>query len=108
MSAPRRLHARATQPRHAAARLPRSAQRTVALLAVGVVALSAIAVAAMQSLTDMLGNDVPRVPDAFAGLDASSRPPTAGGLTFLLVGTDTRSDTPTTGAAVNASTASRS
>ncbi len=100
LSARRRLHPRAVRPRHAAARPACSVRRALAVLAVGVVTLFASAVAAVQTLTEMLGGDVPRIPGAFTGLDGTSRPPPAGGLTFLLVGIDTRSDDP---AASNAS-----
>jgi LCP family protein required for cell wall assembly len=48
-------------------------------------------------LTERLGNNLSRVPGAFGGLDASSRPPAGAALTFLLVGTDSRSPVPTTG-----------
>ncbi|MBN9737937.1 MULTISPECIES: LCP family protein [unclassified Pseudonocardia] len=48
-------------------------------------------------LVSSVGNDVPRIPGAFQGLDAGDRPATFGGTTFLLVGTDSRSDAPTTG-----------
>jgi LCP family protein required for cell wall assembly len=40
---------------------------------------------------------VTRLPDAFHGLDAGPRPPVNDAVTFLLVGTDSRSDQPTTG-----------
>jgi LCP family protein required for cell wall assembly len=49
-------------------------------------------------LSQHLGNNVDRVPNVFAPLDAAARPPATAALTFLLVGTDTRSDSPTTGA----------
>ena len=51
------------------------------------------------AVSENLGNNVTRVPDAFVGLDEAARPVATNSLTFLLVGTDTRSDTPTTGAA---------
>jgi LCP family protein required for cell wall assembly len=48
-------------------------------------------------LLEELGDGVARVPDVFTPLDAVARPPENAALTFLLVGTDTRSDSPTTG-----------
>lgn len=45
----------------------------------------------------VLGVLLVAVPGAFAGLDETLRPPASEALTFLLVGTDTRSDVPTTG-----------
>ncbi len=52
-------------------------------------------------LAEQIGNQVNRVPDVFAPLEGASRPPATNGLTFLLVGTDTRSDEPTTGTEAN-------
>jgi LCP family protein required for cell wall assembly len=49
-------------------------------------------------LSEHLGNNVDRVPNVFAPLDNATRPPATDAMTFLLVGTDTRSDSPTTGA----------
>jgi len=48
-------------------------------------------------VAEQIGNQVNRVPDVFAPLEDAARPPLTGALTFLLVGTDTRSDAPTTG-----------
>lgn len=107
MSAQRRPHRRAVRPRHATARPARSVRRTLAVLAVGVVTLFASAVAVVQTVTETLGGDVPRVPDAFAGLDGPSRPPAVGGLTFLLVGIDTRSDDPAARSNASAADGSR-
>ena len=45
----------------------------------GVVALFGISVAFVLTLTEKLGDNVPRVPDAFKGLDAAARPPAASG-----------------------------
>lgn len=61
--------------------------------------LFVVCTAVVMTLTEKLGNDIVRVPGAFGGLDGSTRPPPAEGLTFLLIGTDTRSDVPTTGSA---------
>jgi LCP family protein required for cell wall assembly len=80
----------------------------LAVLAVCAVALSAVAVATVQTLVDRLGGNVPRVPDAFSGLDPSTRPVAAGGLTFLLVGVDTRTDDPAAGTDASAPDGSRS
>lgn len=55
-------------------------------------------------LVSSVGNDVPRIPDAFRGLDAGSRPAGFGSTTFLLVGTDSRAEGPTTGAAADPGT----
>lgn len=54
------------------------------------------------TLNRYAGN-VDRVPDVFTGLDDSSRPPPnplVKATTYLLIGTDTRSESPTTGAAI--------
>ena len=48
-------------------------------------------------VAEQIGNQVNRVPDVFTPLEDAARPPLTGALTFLLVGTDTRSDAPTTG-----------
>ncbi len=49
-------------------------------------------------LSEHLGNNVDRLPNVFGPLDGAARPPATDALTFLLVGTDTRSAGPTTGA----------
>ena len=49
------------------------------------------------ALTESLGNNVSRVPDAFAGVQDAPRPAVTAGTTFLLVGTDSRATGPTTG-----------
>ena len=61
----------------------------VLLLGVGVV--SALV------LTERLGNNVTRVHNAFGALDEAARPAPTGALTFLLVGTDSRSEVPAPG-----------
>src|SRR5690349_4081659 len=43
-------------------------------------------------LSERIGNNVTRVHDAFGALDESTRPAPTGALTFLLVGTDSRSE----------------
>lgn len=68
------------------------------LLAVSAVLLAVVA-GALAHLTSSVGNEITRIPDAFRGLDGGSRPVAFGGTTFLLVGTDSRSAEPTTGAA---------
>jgi LCP family protein required for cell wall assembly len=62
-----------------------------------VLLLIAASAGAVFYLTESLGANVARVPDAFAGLDAAIRPAESDALTFLLVGTDSRSAEPTTG-----------
>jgi LCP family protein required for cell wall assembly len=63
----------------------------VALLLIGATA------GALFAVTESLGNNVARVPDVFRDLDSTARPADSPALTFLLVGSDTRADTPTTG-----------
>ncbi|MEJ8278293.1 LCP family protein [Pseudonocardia spirodelae] len=78
-------------------RRPRRGRRVlVALLAVVLVLLLGAA-GVVAWLASSIGGDIGRIPDAFRGLDASARPAGFGGTTFLLVGTDTRADEPTTG-----------
>ena len=52
-------------------------------------------------VSERLGNNVARVHDAFGALDESTRPPPTGALTFLLFGTDSRSETTPAGVTVN-------
>ena len=101
MPAPRLQESQPTRRRHAAARPVSTLQRTLLTLAVSAVVLFGLTVAGIMTLTEKLGDNIARVPDAFRGLDGSTRPPAADGLTFLLVGTDTRSEAPTTGTAAN-------
>jgi LCP family protein required for cell wall assembly len=91
--------------RHAAARRP-TTRPTLVVVAVAAVLLLSLAGALVVTLTERLGNDVTRVPDAFKGLEAAGRPAAGDGLTFLLVGTDTRSDVPTTGTGADATAVS--
>src|SRR4051794_9470539 len=42
--------------------------------------------------SERLGDNVPRVQNAFEGLDEAERPAPTGALTFLLVGTDSRTE----------------
>lgn len=97
MSALRAQHPRVARRRHAARQSLRPTRRTLIALAIGVVALFGLTTAFVLMMTEQLGDKVPRVPDAFRGLNGAARPPAAGGVTFLLVGTDTRSEVPTTG-----------
>ena len=76
----------------------RRGRRILIGLAVMVLLLLGAAGGTMFVLTERLGNNVTRVPDAFHGLDAEARPPVNDAVTFLLVGTDSRSEEPTTGA----------
>ncbi len=70
-----------------------------ALLGLGAVSLLLIGVTgvALYALSEQLGNNVGRVPDVFGPLADANRPAATPALTFLLVGTDSRSDAPTTG-----------
>jgi len=95
-----------TRRRHAADRPSCRVRRTLVVVAVIVLVLFGLAVAGIMTLTEKLGDNIARVPDAFNGLDGSTRPPATEGLTFLLVGTDTRSDVPTTGTSGDESAAS--
>ena len=76
---------------------PRRARRAVLVLGLVVLLLVALVAAAVLVVSEQLGGNVERVPGAFAGLDEQTRPSASEALTFLLVGTDTRSDAPTTG-----------
>jgi anionic cell wall polymer biosynthesis LytR-Cps2A-Psr (LCP) family protein len=68
----------------------------VLLLAVAIVALAVAGT--LFAVSERLGDDVIRVPDPFAALDPATRPAPTAAMTFLLVGTDSRSAEPTTGA----------
>jgi hypothetical protein len=73
-------------------------RRPLVVLALAV-AIVAIAVAGtLFAVSERLGDDVVRVPDPFAALDPATRPVPTAAMTFLLVGTDSRSAEPTTGA----------
>src|SRR6185437_8571646 len=62
------------------------------------VAIVALAVAGtLFAVSERLGDAVARVPDPFAALDPAIRPAPTAAMTFLLVGTDSRSVEPTTG-----------
>ena len=100
-----RLRGRPARRRHAARRSTTQSRQTLIVLCVGLLLLCGTVVALVFTLTEQLGSNVPRVPDAFRGLDESTRPAADDGLTFLLVGTDTRSDVPTTGTAAEVAAA---
>ncbi|MFP5072084.1 LCP family protein [Pseudonocardia nantongensis] len=80
----------------------RRGRRVLAVLLAVVLVLLLAAAGAVVYLTSSIGNDISRIPDAFRGLDAGSRPASFGGTTFLLVGTDSRAAGPTTGAGADA------
>jgi LCP family protein required for cell wall assembly len=60
-------------------------------------ALVGIATTATYLISDNISDNVRRVPGVFEGLDPDARPAAGTSLTFLLVGTDSRSNEPTTG-----------
>ena len=88
--------------RHAAYRPRRLTRRRILAIALGAVIVCSVSVAVLTTMTETLGDNVPRVPGAFDGVAESNRPPASDGETFLLVGTDSRSDLPTTGTAARA------
>ena len=55
----------------------------------------------MYLVSERLGDNVTRVQNAFGGLDEADRPPATGALTFLLVGTDSRSENTAAGVEVD-------
>jgi LCP family protein required for cell wall assembly len=76
----------------------RSRTRKVLIgVVVALLALVLAAAGAIYALTEGLGDNVTRVPGAFAGIPEGARPAATDATTFLLVGTDTRADAPTTG-----------
>ena len=85
-----------TPARHRRTASPRR-RRTLLVLAAVVLMLLLLAGGTVALLLQRLGDNVERIPGAFAGLDEAARPAPIGGTTFLLVGTDTRADGPTTG-----------
>ncbi|MDN5856959.1 MAG: LCP family protein, partial [Actinomycetia bacterium] len=76
---------------------PRRGRRVLIGLLVAVLVLVLAAAGAIFALTQSIGNDISRIPDAFRNLQDTDRPATFGGTTFLLVGTDTRATGATTG-----------
>lgn len=67
--------------------------RTAAVGCLALVMLLAAGVGCALVLSERLGNNITRVHDAFGALDEAARPAPTGALTFLLVGTDSRSET---------------
>jgi LCP family protein required for cell wall assembly len=80
----------------------RNGRRALLGLAAVALLLMAAAAGAVFFVTENLGNNVTRLPDTFRGLDNVTRPADTAALTFLLVGTDSRSTEPTTGEAAAA------
>lgn len=85
------------RPRRPPPRAGRRGRRRAAAGGLVLLIVLALTGASLYLLSERLGDKVARVPDAFAGLDDAARPPAGDGLTFLLVGTDSRSPEPTTG-----------
>lgn len=82
--------------RHAEEQPPRRRRWMIALLTVTV--LVAAALGAVLVTTNQLGDNVARVAGAFNEVPEGERPPEdPNTLTFLLIGTDTRAEGPTTG-----------
>jgi len=75
----------------------RRVRRVLGVLLLMILLLGGLTAAAVYLLAETLDNNVDRVPNVFGILDAGTRPPVNDAVTFLLVGTDSRSDTPTTG-----------
>ena len=76
----------------------RRTRRRMRLILLVVLIVAAAASGSGFLLTERLAENVARVPAAFAGLREAARPPAdPTATTFLLVGTDTRADEPTTG-----------
>lgn len=89
-------------PPPAAERRPRL-RRTAAAGCLSLVLLLAVGAGLALVLSERLGNNVTRVHDAFGALDEATRPAPTGALTFLLVGTDSRSETTPAGIDANGS-----
>ncbi|WP_250556512.1 LCP family protein [Pseudonocardia lacus] len=90
------------------ARRARRSRRVLVGVVIAVLVLLAAAAGAVFVVAEKLAGNIARVPGVFVPLDEASRPPATGATTFLLVGTDTRSDDPTTGAAATEPAAGRS
>jgi LCP family protein required for cell wall assembly len=84
-----------TEPKNAAR--PSRPRRTLLIAGAVFMVLLAAVVGGGFYLSEHLGNNVDRLPNVFGPLDGAARPPVTDALTFLLVGTDTRADGPTTG-----------
>lgn len=66
-------------------------RRSVAVTGLAIGLVLATGITLMYLASERLGNNVARVQNAFEGIDEASRPRPTGALTFLLVGTDSRS-----------------
>lgn len=69
------------------------------MLALAAVVVVSLLAGTVFVLSERLGDNVDRVPDVFGPLDPAARPADEPGLTFLLMGTDSRAPAPTTGTA---------
>ena len=74
-----------------------SRRRTLTVTSLMLLAVVGVVVATGYLITVDLADDVRRVPGVFQALDPATRPEAGRSLTFLLVGTDSRSPQPTTG-----------
>lgn len=81
--------------RHRPTRSP--VRRSAAVLGLLLVIVAIAVSGTLFAVSERLGDDVVRVPDPFAALDPATRPAPTAAMTFLLVGTDSRSAEPTTG-----------
>ncbi len=85
-------------------------RQTLTVLVISGLVLALIAFGGVWYLTERYAGNVARIPDVFTGLDPAQRPappspaPGESGVpvTFLLVGSDSRSDQPTTGSQATA------
>lgn len=82
-----------------ATREPAAGRRTrgVVYLLLAVLLVVLLLAAGVVLVTQKLGDQVGRYPSVFAGLNDSTRPAEGKGQTYLLMGTDSRSNAPTTG-----------
>ncbi len=69
------------------------------LVGLALVLLLVAGVSLMYVASERLGDNVTRVQNAFGGLDEAQRPPSTGALNFLLVGTDSLSESDAPGVA---------
>lgn len=73
-------------------------RRRATLIVLGMaLPLIILAGAGLVVVTHGLSNNIVRMPDVFRGLVEGQRPPVSAAQTFLLVGSDSRADQPTTG-----------
>jgi LCP family protein required for cell wall assembly len=80
-----------------APRVRRRTRRILIGLVLVMLALVGVVAATIYAITEQIGDHVSRLPGVFVPLDAAARPAAGPALTFLVVGTDTRSTDPTTG-----------